>query len=332
MDASAEYKLALPPRARLTAMEVARDARLDGQVAVVTGASSGLGIETARALAAAGALVVLGVRDPAAGAATASLIRREFDADVEVERLDLTDMASVETFARTVRQRHPEVSIVVANAGVSKTAESHLTNGLDVRFVTNHLGHFLLVNLLYGSLSARGGRVVVVSSAAHRNRPLRLDDLGRRNQPRNDLEAYGQSKRANILFAYEATRRWAHRGVFANAVLPGAIRTGLQRYHDDELLKAVGFIDAAGAPNPAAKTVAEGAATSVWAAVAPELAGRGGLILEDCGLALPTSPQSHRWSGYEPDVIDPAIAAELWTRSLEILAELGVVLPAGAPQ
>jgi NAD(P)-dependent dehydrogenase (short-subunit alcohol dehydrogenase family) len=320
---------ALPRHVRRTAMDVARGVDLQGHAALVTGASSGLGRETARALAAAGATVVLGVRDLAAGKRVAFEIRREFGAEVSAERLELTDFDSIAAFARAFRERHPALSILVANAGVSKTPNAHLPNGLDVRFATNHLGHFLLTHLLLDPLSLRGARVVVVSSAAHRNRPVRFDDLQWKIRPRNDLEAYGESKRANILFACEASQRWAHRGVFANAVLPGAILTGLQRHHDDALMRAIGFVDDAGVPDPALETVAGGAATSVWAAVAPELRGRGGLILEDCDLASPARPGRRRWSGYDPDVFDPAAAAELWTRSRGILADAGIVLPEG---
>jgi NAD(P)-dependent dehydrogenase (short-subunit alcohol dehydrogenase family) len=308
-------------------MDMVRGVDLQGHAALVTGASSGLGRETTQALAAAGAAVVLGVRDLAAGERVAFGIRRESGAEVRAERLDLTDFDSIAAFARAARERHPALSILVANAGVSKTPNAHLPNGLDVRFATNHLGHFLLTHLLLDPLSLRGARVVVVSSAAHRNRPVRFDDLQRKIRPRNDLEAYGESKWANILFACEASRRWARRGVIANAVLPGAALTGLQRYHDDALMRAIGFVDDAGVPDPALKTVAEGAATTVWAAVAPELRGGGGLILEDCDLARPAGPDRQRWSGYDPDVFDPAAAAELWARSRGILADAGIVLP-----
>jgi NAD(P)-dependent dehydrogenase (short-subunit alcohol dehydrogenase family) len=156
---------------------------------------------------------------------------------------------------------------------------------------------------------------------------VRFDDLQWRNRERNDLVAYGESKTANILFAWEATRRWARRGVFANAVLPGAALSGLQRYHGDELKRSLGFIDENGVPSAALKTVAQAAATSVWAATSPELSGRGGLIVEDCGLAEPAGPHRHRWRGYDPAVFDAPAAERLWECSREILARLGSELP-----
>jgi NAD(P)-dependent dehydrogenase (short-subunit alcohol dehydrogenase family) len=310
-----------------TALEIGRAADLRGQVALITGASSGLGRETARGLAAAGADLILAVRDPSAGEQVASQVRQETGRAVEVGTLDLSDVDSVVRFAGQVRAHVPALPILVANAGVSITPEAHLANGWDVRFATNHLGHFLLANLLLDRMTASGARVVVLSSAAHKNRPVQLDDLQRQARPRDDLAAYGESKTANILFAIEATRRWSPQGVFANAVLPGAARTGLQRYHGDERLRQIGFIGPDGAPGASVRSVEQGAATSVWAATAPELDGRGGLVLEDCALAAEFGPGADPWTGYDPSVLDVAVAEELWRRSVAILSSVGVDLP-----
>jgi NAD(P)-dependent dehydrogenase (short-subunit alcohol dehydrogenase family) len=201
-----------------------------------------------------------------------------------------------------------------------------LPNGLDVRFATNHLGHFLLASRLRGALAHRGGRIVVVSSAAHKGRPIRLDDLQRHLRGRDDFAAYGESKTANILFCVEATRRWGPLGVFANAVLPGSALTRLQRFHGAELMRTIGFIQEDGTPNPILKTPGQAAATSVWAATAPELEGRGGLVLEDCGLALPAGPDRHPWCGFDPAVIDPQAAAGLWVASEGLLADAGYTI------
>ena len=301
-----------------TAEQVAAGHDLRGRTAVITGASSGIGVETARALAHAGADVLLGVRDLVAGDRAARSIAPTARGLVQVRQLDLVDLDSVASFAFSVGD---PVDILVANAGVSKTPDSHLPDGLEVRFATNHLGHFLLAHLLRGAMAERGARLVVVSSAAHKGNPVRLDDLQWRSREHSWGLAYGESKTANILFAQEATRRWGSDGIFANAVLPGSALTGLQRYHGDELKRAIGFIDADGVPDPTLKTAGQAAATSVWAATAPELAGRGGLVLEDCAEALPAGPDVHRWSGFDRSLADPETARALWELSLELVRQ-----------
>jgi len=231
---------------------------------------------------------------------------------LEVRRLDLGDLDSVAEF--TAGLSGP-VDLLVANAGVSKTPHSHLPNGLEVRFATNHLGHFLLARLLYDQMRSRGARVVVVSSAAHKGNPVHLDDLQWKARDHSWGAAYGESKSANILFAQEATRRWSEEGIVANAVLPGSALTGLQRHHGEDLKRAIGFMDEEGNPNPMLKTVAQAAATTVWAATAPELENRGGLVLEDCSEAMPAGPAVHLWSGFDASVADPVTARRLWDLS-----------------
>jgi NAD(P)-dependent dehydrogenase (short-subunit alcohol dehydrogenase family) len=171
-------------------------------------------------------------------------------------------------------------------------------------------------------MAERGARIVVVSSAAHKGMPVRLDDLQWTLRQHFDGAAYAESKSANILFAQEATRRWGAEGILANAVLPGSSLTGLQRFHAEALKRQIGFIKEDGSLDPMMKTAAQAAATSVWAAVAPELEGRGGLVLEDCGEALPVGPDTHPWSGYDADVADPETARLLWEHSLELVREL----------
>ncbi|MBL7627462.1 SDR family NAD(P)-dependent oxidoreductase [Frankia nepalensis] len=305
-----------------TALDVVRGVDLRGRLAVLTGASSGIGAETARALALTGADVVLAVRDVAAGEALAREVRVGATGDVRVRRLDLRDLGSVTAFADQVTG---PVDLLVANAGVSRTPDSHLPNGLDVRFATNHLGHFLLALCLRDQLAERGARIVVVSSGAHKNAPVRLDDLQWTARQHNMLLAYAESKTANILFAQEATRRWGPDGIFANAVLPGSALTGLQRFHGDELKRRIGFLTADGTPSPVLKTTAQAAATTLWAATAPELTGRGGLVLEDCAEALPPDPAGSdtlRRSGFDPAVTDPDTARRLWDHSLALLHAL----------
>jgi NAD(P)-dependent dehydrogenase (short-subunit alcohol dehydrogenase family) len=308
-----------------TAEEVARGADLSGRRVVLTGASSGIGAETARALAGAGAELILCVRDPAAGERLAGEIRPHARAAVSVLELDLRDLQSV---VRCAAMIDGPVDVLIANAGVSLTPEAHLPNGLDVRFATNHLGHFLLAHLLRRQMAERGARLVVLSSAGHKGCPIRLDDLQWTTRPHHAGAAYAESKSANILFAQEATRRWSGQRIFANAVLPGSALTGLQRFHGEALKRKIGFIDAEGRVDPMVKSTAQAAATSVWAAVAPELDGVGGLVLEDCGEALPAGPDSHPWSGFDRSVADPETARRLWEHSLHLIEELapGVTL------
>jgi NAD(P)-dependent dehydrogenase (short-subunit alcohol dehydrogenase family) len=301
-----------------TAEEVARNADLRGCQVVLTGASSGLGVETARALAMAGADLVLGVRDLAKGQAVIEQIVGEAKGAVRLLELDLSDLGSVIRFADQIEG---PVGRLIANAGVSKTPDTHLANGLEVRFATNHLGHFLLAHRLRPQMAERGSRIVMVSSAAHKGMRLNLDDL-QWKQREFSLAAYGESKTANILFAQEATRRWAAEGIYANAVLPGSVLTGLQRYHGEEMKRRIGFIQEDGSVNPAMKSVEQGAATTVWAATAPELQGRGGLVLEDCVEALPVGPETHPWSGYDANVADPEDARALWDYSVGLIRAL----------
>lgn len=303
------------PGFRTEAAEVVRGMDLSGRRIVLTGASSGIGIETARALAMAGANLVLGVRDPAKGEVALAKIGY----GMSLLRLDLADLASVAEFAASIEG---PVDVLICNAGVSKTPEKHLPNGLDLRFATNHLGHFHLAHLLKPRMTERGARIVVVSSAAHKGMPVRLDDLQWTKRPHFDGAAYAESKSANILFAQEATRRWSGEGIFANAVLPGSSLTGLQRHHGEALKRKIGFILEDGSLDPMMKTAGQAAATSVWAAVATDLEGRGGLVLEDCGEALPVGPKTHAWAGYDASVADPATARALWDYSLELVAGL----------
>jgi NAD(P)-dependent dehydrogenase (short-subunit alcohol dehydrogenase family) len=303
-----------------TAEEVARSADLRGRLAVLTGASSGIGVETARGLAIAGANVVLGVRDVDAGEAVARDIAPEATGEIRVLRLELRELASVAAFADAITG---PVDLLIANAGVSKTPDAHLPNGLDVRFATNHLGHFLLALRLRQQLAQRGARIVIVSSAAHKGAPVHLDDLQWQTRDHVAGLAYAESKSANILFAQEATRRWSADGVFANAVLPGSALTGLQRFHGEALKRQIGFIQPDGTLNPVLKTIAQAAATTMWAATAPELQGRGGLVLEDCAEALPVGPDTHPWSGFDASVADPETARRLWEHSLDLLHTLG---------
>lgn len=301
-----------------TAMEAVEGYDLTGKQVVLTGASSGIGVETVRALASANANLILGVRDLAKGREALEVIAAQHGRNMRLLELDLANLESVQHFAQQISG---PVDILIANAGVSKSPDSHLPNGLDLRFATNHLGHFLLAHLLRQQMADRGARIVVVSSAAHKGMPVQMDDLQWRKRQHHDGAAYAESKSANILFAQEATRRWSADGIFANAVLPGSAMTGLQRYHGDALKRQIGFIQEDGSLDPMVKTIEQAAATSVWAATAPELDGKGGLVLEDCAEARPVGPDTHPWMGYDSNVSDPETARALWQHSLDLIGE-----------
>ncbi|MFF3560886.1 SDR family NAD(P)-dependent oxidoreductase [Streptomyces sp. NPDC002574] len=293
-----------------TAEDVIHGVDLTGRRAVVTGAASGIGVETARALAATGAEVTLAVRTADAGIRVAADITASTgNTAVRVARLDVADRASAEAFAAAW---DGPLHILVANAGVMALPELERTReGWETQFATNHLGHFALARGLHRALAAAGGaRVVAVSSSGHLISPVVLDDVHFRYRPYDPLLAYGQSKTAVNLFAVGATRRWARDGITANAVMPGAIATNLQRH-------------TGGLRTPAErrKTPAQGAATSVLAAVSPLLDGIGGRYLEDGNEALPV-PDANGWaSGVAPYSLDPATADRLWDASDRMLAE-----------
>jgi NAD(P)-dependent dehydrogenase (short-subunit alcohol dehydrogenase family) len=302
-----------------TAQEVVRNIDLRGRLIVLTGASSGLGVETARALALTGSDLVLGVRNVQAGEVIARDLAATATGTIRVLPLDLSDLDSVIRFTEQITGA---VDVLINNAGVSRTPDAHLANGLDVRFATNHLGHFLLALRLQKQMAQRGARIVVLSSAAHKGNPVRLDDLQWTQRPHVDGAAYAESKSANILFAQEATRRWSAQHIYANAVLPGSALTGLQRYHGEALKRRIGFIHADGSIDPMVKTSEQAAATTVWAATASELAERGGLVLEDCAPAHIAGADTHPWSGFDPGVADAATACRLWEHSLELIRAL----------
>ncbi|MBM7080103.1 MULTISPECIES: SDR family NAD(P)-dependent oxidoreductase [Micromonospora] len=303
-----------PFDARTTALEVVRDVDLTGRRAVVTGGASGIGVETARALAAAGADVTLAVRDLDAGRRAATDITDSTGNDrLLVAPLDLADRASVAAFVATW---DGPLHLLVNNAGIMASPERRTPEGWELQFATNHLGHFALATGLHRALAAaEGARVVAVSSAAHLRSPVVFDDIHFRQRPYDPWEAYGQSKTANVLFAVEATRRWADDGIVSNALMPGAIHTNLQRYVSAEELERMRAASGGGAATW--KTVEQGAATSVLVATSPLLDGIGGRYFEDCQQAAPNQPGTR--TGVAAYALDPAAAERLWTVSEQTL-------------
>jgi NAD(P)-dependent dehydrogenase (short-subunit alcohol dehydrogenase family) len=320
---SAETSITTPFGFDSTAAEVVAGIDLTGKRAIVTGGSSGIGIETAQALAAAGADVTLAVRNTEAGARVASEITATTgDAAVHVAELDLADPRSVAAFA--VGWSGP-LDILVNNAGVMAIPELELTDkGWELQFATNHLGHFALASGLHDALAEApaGARIVSVSSRAHLRSPVVFDDVNFASRPYDPWLAYAQSKTANVLFAVEATHRWADEGITANAAHPGAIETNLVRHLDPayvEQLRESGVYQY--------KTAEQGAATSVLAATSPLLEGVGGRYFQDCNEAPvvdPTSPEMSQEqyeefvstsSGVAAYALDPVNAERLWELS-----------------
>ena len=297
-----------------TAAEVIAGVDLSGKRAIVTGASSGIGVETARALAGAGAEVTLAVRDTAAG----ERIAADIGGGVGVGALELSDLASVEAFVRAwVGPLH----ILVNNAGVMAIQELTISaSGHEMQFATNHLGHFALAIGLHDALAAAGGaRIVSVSSGGHLRSPVVFDDVDYAFRDYDPFGAYGQSKTANVLFAVEATQRWSGDGIFANALMPGGIATPLQRHLPKEYAEqALTAFRSAGTDF---KTVEQGAATSTLLAASPLLDGIGGRYFENCNQArLVDRRGGPGRGGVAPYALDPANAERLWNLSLEFIS------------
>ncbi|MEU6447443.1 SDR family NAD(P)-dependent oxidoreductase [Streptomyces sp. NPDC046979] len=295
-----------------TTDEVTRGVDLTGRRAVVTGASSGLGAETARALAALGADVTLAVRDLASGQRVAEDITASTGRhDVHVAHLDLADPASVTAF--TAAWRGP-LHVLVSNAGVMACPERHTEQGWEWQFATNHLGHFALATGLHRALAADGNaRVIMVSSSGHQRSPIVWDDVNFAFRPYDPWLAYGQSKTANVLFAVEATRRWAADNITANACMPGAIHTNLQRHTAG---RGSGLV-----PDHLIKTVHQGAATSVLLAASPLLGGVGGRYFADCNESEVVDRRTGTLHGVARYAVDADNAGRLWDLSRELLAQ-----------
>ena len=283
--------------------EVIADIDLTGRTAVVTGASSGIGKETAEALARAGAKTVLAVRDLTSGHECGTEIEDNFpQAQVEVLHIDLADLASIRSAASAFKNLH--VDTVVANAGIMYAPFGRTSNGFEMQFGVNHLGHFALVQELLPSLQHdRGSRVIVVTSTGHKRGPVDLADPNFYHRPYDKFLSYRQSKTANILFARELDRRYTN--IHGFSVHPGVARSRLSRHMsaDDRatLEKTVG------AKALVPKTMKAAAATSVWAATDPYLVDHGGSYLADCQI-----------SEAAPHATDSDTAAKLWDLSEEL--------------
>jgi NAD(P)-dependent dehydrogenase (short-subunit alcohol dehydrogenase family) len=311
-----------------TTDDVLAGINLGGKRVLVTGVSAGLGVETARALVAHGALVVGAARDLAKAERATSAIRAQAanGGALELVQLDLASLASVRACADALNADGRPFDVVIANAGVMRTPFGHTAEGFETQFGTNHLGHFVLVNRI-AALMAPRGRLVNVASSGHRYADVDLDDPNFERTPYDPMIAYGRSKTANILFAVEFDRRHKARGVRATAVHPGGIKTELGRHTaPDELDRLVAQINAQlaadGQPPFQWKTVPQGAATSVWAAFVAPAENVAGRYCENCQVAeIAEGPLSPVSPGVRPYALDPQRAKALWVKSEEMVGE-----------
>jgi NAD(P)-dependent dehydrogenase (short-subunit alcohol dehydrogenase family) len=293
-------------------MDIVQGLNLSGKTAVVTGGYSGLGLETVRALASAGARVMVGARRPDVAALALAALEGLAD-QVEIAALDLADPASIDAFAASWRG---PLHILVNNAAIMACPLARDDRGYESQFATNHLGHFQLVGRLWDALlAAQGARVVALSSIGHRISAPDLLDPHFERTPYDKWLSYGRAKSANSLFAVELDARGKAHGIRAFAVHPGGIMTQLQRHLPREEMIAMGWMSPEGQLNPIFKTPEQGAATSVWCAASPQLNGLGGVYCEDCDIALRHVPGGNAHAQVRDHAIDQDAARALWALS-----------------
>jgi NAD(P)-dependent dehydrogenase (short-subunit alcohol dehydrogenase family) len=314
-----------PFGATSTTDEVLEGVDLGGKRILVTGVSAGLGVETARALAAHGAQVVGAARNLDKARVATGQVRADAanGGGLELVELDLASLASVRACADALVADGRPFDVVIANAGVMACPKSFTADGFETQFGTNHLGHFVLVNRIAGLIKP-GGRLVNLSSSGHRFADVDLDDPNFERTPYAEFVAYGRSKTANVLFAVEFDRRHGAEGIRATAVHPGGIQTELGRYMTaevrDQLMANVNANQPQGAPAFSWKTIPQGAATSVWAAVVAPADAVGARFCEDCHVAEIVDDPGLR-AGVRAYALDPERARALWTKSEEMVGE-----------
>jgi NAD(P)-dependent dehydrogenase (short-subunit alcohol dehydrogenase family) len=309
-----QHKIGSGFDASSTAAEVMAGIDLSGKLAIVTGGYSGVGLETVRVLVGAGASVIVPARRPDLAREVLAGIER-----VDVDDLQLDDLDSVRGFAERFLASGRDLDLLINNAGVMASPEFRVGPGWEGQFGTNHLGHYVLTNLLWPALTRGGGaRVVELTSAAHRISPIRFDDMQFERDPYDKWQAYGQSKTANSLFALQLDALGQDAGVRAFAVHPGGIMTPLQRHLSIEEMRASGWVDDDGNPVGQFKTPEQGAATSVWCATSPQLDGMGGVYCADCDIADIVESIQPGGGGVMAHAVDPDAAARLWVVSAQL--------------
>ena len=300
---------------RSTAKEVVAGIDLTETCVLVTGGYSGIGTETVRALAGAGAKIFVGARRPE----QAEEVLGEVEGDISVLALDLSDPNSIDSFAEKLAGEWDRIDILINNAAIMASPLMRDARGYEMQFATNHLGHFHLTARLWPLLKAAGSaRVVCLSSIGHRLHSLDLDDPNWERREYEKWPAYGAAKSANALFALHLDTLGEPHGVRAFSVHPGGIATPLQRHLTMEEQKAMGWYDDEGNTHPMFKSTEEGAATSVWAATSPLLDGMGGVYCEDCEVGEPVGDEPPPASGVYPHIRDEALAKALWEKSEEL--------------
>jgi NAD(P)-dependent dehydrogenase (short-subunit alcohol dehydrogenase family) len=313
-----------------TTEDVLSGVNLKGKRILVTGVSAGIGVETARSLAAHGAQVVGAARDLNKAKTATEQVRTDAAANggsLELVELDLANLKSVRACADRLLAKGEPFDVVIANAGVMATPFGHTADGFETQFGTNHLGHFVLVNRI-AALIRTGGRLINLSSAGHRYANVDLDDPSFERTPYEPMVAYGRSKTANILFAVAFDKRHRDRGVRAAAVHPGGIQTELGRYQDpgriEKMIDRINEQRAAEGKGPFQwKTIPQGAATSVWAAVVASADEIGGQYCEDCHVAhiVPDNVPVGVNESVRGYAVDPNNAEALWKKSEEMVGE-----------
>lgn len=324
----ANTKIATAFGATSTTDEVLSGIDLRGKRILVTGPSAGIGVETARSLAAHGADVVGAARDLKKAEGATAQVRKDAAANggsFEVIELDLASLKSVRAAADKLLAKGEPFDVVIANAGVMATPFGQTLDGFETQFGTNHLGHFVFVNRIAPLLRA-DGRLINLSSAGHRYSNVDLNDPNFEKTPYDPMVAYGRSKTANILFAVEFDRRHRARGIRAAAVHPGAIQTELARYIEPErlqkLVEQINQRHAAAGKGPFRwKSISEGAATSVWAGVVAPADHIGGQYCENCHVAQLAPDDPNFSEGVRAYALDPKNAEALWKKSEELVGE-----------
>ena len=308
---------------RTTALEAVAGIDLSGQHAVVTGCYAGIGIETVRALASAGAKVTMACRDgKRAAQVAADLNSTNGTNNIDSAVLDLGSQQSVRQFVRGFSETHTRLELLINNGAVMACPKSLTEDGFETQFGVNHLGHFSLsVGLMPLLKEANGARVVCLSSTGHFLSPVVFEDINYEHREYDPWGSYGQSKTACSLLAVGIQSRFAKDGVEAFAVHPGGIMTTLQRHMSDADIQGRGWVDSEGNVNERFKTVEQGASTSVWAATSPDLNGQGGVYLEDCQIAEIVSARPEMPKGVMQYAIDTGNADQLWQVSEAMLAD-----------
>lgn len=309
-----------PGDARPTALDIINDEGLQGKltdkVFLITGCSSGIGIETAKALNSTGAKLFLGVRDTAKGQAALSDVLKP--GRVELLKMDLNSLDSVRSAAENFKKKSKTLNILINNAGVMAPPEGKTADGFETQFGTNHLAHFLLFQLLKPTLLASAtptfnSRVVCLTSSGHRGAGIQFDNYNFEKGDHSPWTAYGQSKTANIYMANEIERRYGAKGLHGLSVMPGGIMTGLQVHVKDQI---AAMLEAA---RDYMKSPEQGAATTVYAALSKEWEGKGGRYLEDCQEAAEVEGASPMAMGYHPRAYNEEGEKKLWADSLNFV-------------